>query len=409
MNGKNHQDNKVANRNLILKLISLHAPISRIALSKQTGLSKMSLTNIIHEFLEEGIVFEIGQVATAIGRHPILLDIVPASLHGAGLYISRDYIKGCIADLKGNIKKSIEIALGPYENSNSLCDKAIQITHELLVDDCTWPIGLGISAIGPIDSVAGMILAPPNFYGLHNIPIVQALLHHFDLPIFLENDMNTSALAEKYYGHAKNMKNFVYLGVTNGIGAGIVADGNLYRGDMGFGGEIGHTSIYFDGPPCSCGNKGCLELYASIPVIVSMAKSAISGGKVTMLTSLEEIDYAAICRCAGRGDALCIELLEHLCRFLCVGMVSMINLFDPQAVFLGHDIAIGGSLILSALQRQLQSSTISAGYKNTPILISKFEDVSPLIGSVSLVFDRLLFSSDLPEKLHKFKPHYRQK
>ncbi|HBQ64250.1 MAG TPA: hypothetical protein DD727_04870 [Clostridiales bacterium] len=172
---------------------------------------------------------------------------------------------------------------------------------------------------------------------------------------------------------------FLYVGVTNGIGAGIMVNHQLYEGHKGFGGELGHTTIDFHGPRCPCGNIGCLELYASIPVVLAKVSSPSWG------------DFL---RAAQSGDPQCLRRLDEMCDYLAVALVNAINTFDPEAIFIGHEIALAGNLVTERLRARIRNRTISASYKQVPILLSTFIDKAPLLGSATLVFDRL-FKGDI--------------
>lgn len=359
MRGKNQEENKKINKNLVLKLIITKGPISRIELSKKTSLTKMSITNIVNEFLQEGIIEEFGNSDTSMGRKPILLDVIPNCKLIIGVYISRNYIETFISDLKGTISSINRVRL-TNENNDSLSKKIIEsIDNVINQADKDKIIGIGISCIGPLDSKNCIILNPPNFYGICNLNIFELLNNRYNLPIHMDNDMNTAAMAEKYFGKAVDMANFIYVGVTNGVGAGIFANGALYKGNSGFSGELGHITVNAHGEKCSCGNIGCLEMYTSLPDNWNQANK----------TDLDEI-----------------------CKYLSVGLTTMVNLFDPECVFLGHDIALAEDAIRKTLSKELNRRMISAEYRSIEVEFSKFLDKSPIKGAVALVINNLISS-----------------
>ena len=227
---------------------------------------------------------------------------------------------------------------------------------------------------------------------MKSIPIKQLLEKEFGYEVNVDNDMNASALAEKLYGKAREISSFVYLGVTNGIGAGIITNDLLFAGDMGFSGEIGHTTINYEGPKCACGNTGCLELYASIPEIISQARNSIALGMDSVLRELEVIEWSDIIKYAETGDKLALNLIDRLCLYISIGLVSLANLFDPKIIYLGHDIALAGNLVTQRLEANLNDKIISSKYKKIPIEISAFGDKAPVVGTTAIVLDRLFNS-----------------
>jgi predicted NBD/HSP70 family sugar kinase len=308
------------------------------------------------------------------------------------LYISRDYIAVILSNLKCEIIEEKTGALAFEESEISFTDKIKTLIHSALRSDIARGkkvLGIGVACIGPLDIQNGVILEPPNFHTLKSIPIRQLLEQEFNCPVYVDNDMNASALAEKLYGKGRDVRNFVYIGVTNGIGAGIIAENTLFAGDMGFSGEIGHTIIDCDGPKCACGNTGCLELYASIPVIVSQAVNSIALGMVSKLSEHDVIEWKDIVRCAKASDRLALNLIDRLCLYISIGLVNMVNLFDPQIIYMGHDIALAGNLVTGKLKQYLAEKTISRRYKSVPVEISTFSDKAPVIGSVAILLNRL--------------------
>jgi len=265
-NASNLTTIKSSNRSLILKVLNSLGQASRAELSRVTGLTKTSITNIVGDLIASGIVCETGSLDSSSGRKPILLELVENALYAIGIYISRDFVYTNLVNLKGEIikERKYDFALTETQDTfvSAICENVKRILSESGVETSRI-LGIGVASIGPLDIHRGVILDPPNFRGLKSIPIVQALKEKFKFNVFLDNDMNASAIAEKILGSAKKASNFVYVGVTNGIGSGIVINNQIFRGSSGFAGEIGHTTIDIHGERCACGNLGCLELYAS--------------------------------------------------------------------------------------------------------------------------------------------------
>lgn len=343
MIAQNQSEAKSYNRNLILELLIRKAPISRIELSKVTGLSKMTVTNIINEMLEEGIVEETGAEEAAFGRKPIALRIKEWSKLFPGVYISRNYIYAVEGDLCGNIIK--EERVKTPNSTDGIIKEIYRMLDSIIFNTPDDKIqSIGVSSIGPIDYRGGAILNPPNFHGIKNIEIVRLLEERYKYRTVLDRDMNASAMAELLFGGAKDRSDYIYVGVSNGIGAAIMSEDKLYRGDGGFGGEIGHVTVDLNGKKCSCGNIGCLETYVSIK-------------------EGEPVD------------------LEKSCRYLSAGLVTLINLFDPAVIYLGHDIAREGERAARLLENEISRRYISREKKKVAVEISKFGDRSPVYGA----------------------------
>ena len=392
--GSNHQSTKIQNRCMVLKMICTGTNVTRIDISRQTGLSKMSISNIVNELIAEGYVTDqAGQLKNdSIGRNPISLEPNTEIYRVLGIYISRDCAVATLSNLKCDILSEIKCTFSFEESENSFIEKIKALTAGIHNSDKAIGkkiIGIGISCIGPLDIEDGIILEPPNFHKIRSIHIKDFLKKEFGYEVYLNNDMNASALAEKLYGKGKNISNFVYVGVTNGIGSGIIANNSLFEGSMGFSGEIGHMTINFDGPKCVCGNTGCLELYASIPEIVAQARTSVSLGMDSSLVRCSAIQWKDIVQQARIGDEFALNLIDRLCMYISIGLVSLINLFDPQVIYLGHDIALAGSIVTNKIQAYIKDKTISSRYKDLYIETSTFGENAPLIGSAAIVLDKL--------------------
>lgn len=392
--GFNQQSTKLQNKSMILKMICTSSNITRIDIAKQTGLSKMSVSNITNELINEGYVTDqAGELKNNnIGRNPISL-MPDSRIHIVlGIYISRDFAVGILSNLKCEILYRIQCSYSIEESETTFTEKIKGLVSNLTSSDQVKGknvLGIGVSCIGPLDLEHGIILEPPNFHKIKSIHIKEFLEKEFGYPVVLNNDMNASALAEKLYGSGRKYSDFVYFGVTNGIGSGIITNNAIFQGSLGFSGEVGHITIDFNGPKCSCGNAGCLELYASIPKIVEQAKNSISLGMVSSLTDYVTIEWKDIVAEALSGDNFSLKLIDMLCFYISIALISIINLYDPQIIYLGHDLAIADDLAAKKLEAYIADKTISHGYKQVPIAISTFKNEAPIIGSAALVLDRL--------------------
>lgn len=388
----NSKENKVLNRNNVIKMLMLHAPLSRIELSKFSGLSKMTLTNIINEFLEEGIVTEGEKGITATsGRKPITLSLSENGFAAIGVYISRSSVSGCVLSAVGKIHAIESVPLGLSDNQETF-EKKLRFVAGSLMRQAEghnlW--GIGVGAIGPVDIRSGTILNPPDFYGITEIPVKEILSTEYGMPVYIDNDMNAAAVAEKYFGLAKRMNDFIYIGVTNGIGAGIFSGGKLLAGSSGLAGELGHTAVDINGLPCPCGSRGCLELYADIKHTVARFRESAAAGAKTMVVSPDTADYRDLCTALESGDPLCASILNEQCRYLAAGITGIVNLFDPECIILGHELAHAGKFASEAIAQEVNSRTLFHDFKHVPVVVSSFYENTPLIGSAAQVFDRVL-------------------
>lgn len=376
--GINHADLKSRNRGLVLQAIACGERASRIDIARRIGLTKMTVTNIVAEWMAEGVVEERETAGNAaVGRNPVRLDLAPGAPRGLGVYLSRRAVTVIVADLKLDVAYRQSLALSD-ETAASLTDKLGRLADGALA----WkkarlpdaPLaGIGVSAIGPMDAKEGVLLHPTEFFGIRQFPVASFLRERYGLPVIVNNDMNAAALAEKLYGRGRRFDNFLYLGISNGIGSGIVSGGRLYQDNSGFVGEIGHMSIDYNGPLCSCGNRGCLEVYANMPVIRQRLREACPDR-----TPLDAEESEA-----GR------EVLADVSDKLAIALVNVGNLLDPQCVLIGHEGARLPGWCLQRIQDTVNARLLAAGSKHILVLRSTFGEDAPLLGSVCCIWQEL--------------------
>lgn len=353
---------------------------TRVDLSKRTKLTKMTVTNIFNELAAMGYVSEMeSDSSVKYGRNPMIVDIAATAPKIIGVYISRDNIVGVLSDLKLNIHERFTLALR-NETASTLMDKLIKCVTVLYPQN-DRVVGIGVSSIGPINAKAGVILNPLDFFGISNFPIKKIIEREFNCPVYTENDMNSSALAEMYYGSHKNLVDFLYVGITNGIGAGVICDNHLLKNQAGFASEIGHMVLDINGELCNCGNRGCLEAYMSMPKLMTRLRAETG----------KDMSFEEFC---ALDDERCRFVFNDVCRMLAVALTNTVNMLNSQIIFLGH---MGASLSADCIwniEEYINTHRASKDYGKVHVYPSSFGDESPVFGSVCLVASKI-FSGEL--------------
>ena len=408
--GRNQQYIKLLNRAVIYRTIRETGSISRAELALRTGLNPATLTHITRELLEQGLILEAGFGDSRGGRRRSLLRI--RSDHGyiIAIRLARNNIQGMLTDLdlRQVRRKTIQASTFVNHPLKITMPAMLALIHNLIEDSGLEPdqiLGIGISAPGPLDARQGVLIAPPNFPGWPSTPLREIVENETHLPTFLDNDANAAALAEKWFGAGRELDNFVFLLVDEGVGGGLVIDGDIYRGEHDVAGEIGHTSIDFDGIRCDCGNTGCLEIYAEPSVAVNYARQALLAGQVSQLcewvTDPEDLKFDHIIQAYHKQDELAVAAIDKILSPLAVGVVNAINTFDPQAVIIGGRLSQLGESLLDRLAPMVAERAMSHGEMTVRFLISNLGYEAPTIGAFSLVL-RELFQN--PE-FHTGKAH----
>lgn len=397
---KNLKYLRISNRAEIIRCLSIQGPISRIELASQLGLTKMAISSIVTEMIDEGLILELrthavysksrtilpenisedvshyenssNAVYAGAGRRPNILTIHAEHIQALGLYLSRDAIEGVQCDVTGKIIRTWNHPLDELTDSGNYLKKLDEILDTMLRETGSLHlVGIGISSIGPLDMSTGMLLSPANFHGIHNLPLTEFVQRKCSFPVILDNDMNAAVQAEQLYGTAKKYRHVVYLGIANGIGAGVISYGRIFQGSSGVGGELGHMSVNLDGPDCLCGNQGCLELYASIPVLLAQ-----SGFR----TVKEMVNQAV-------NDPASANFWQpRMMQALTTALVNIANIFDPEIILLGHQSVFLAPLLLPELENEVNKHIIQREIRHIPIRIAAFGEQTPLVGAAALVF-----------------------
>lgn len=243
--------------------------------------------------------------------------------------------------------------------------------------------------IGPLDCEAGVMLKPTDFYAeTEDFPLKDFLSTLTDLPIFISHDVAAAAMAEKLYGAAKNSQTFLFLSLDGGIGTGLYLDGRLYNGVSGQNGEIGHTSIRFDGEKCKCGNRGCLELYANAKALRRSAERYRAFLPKHRIFD-ESLNILEIIHLADDGDVLCTELLGEYCAYLSHALSNVITLMNIHEIYVGSPVEATRGAFERILSERLYKRLGSSVRELIQVKPSPLGVDAPLYGSIAVVMEQV--------------------
>ncbi|MFC1993027.1 ROK family protein [Chloroflexota bacterium] len=243
-----------------------------------------------------------------------------------------------------------------------------------------------VAAAGAIDTDRGVITLSPNLPGWRDIPLKDIVQERCQVDTFLINDANAAALGEHRFGVGKGTNNLVYITMGTGIGGGIIIDGNLYSGTCGSAGEIGHMTIDVNGPKCNCGNTGCLEALVSGTALSREAIRRIRQGERSSLAEIvkgriEDITAEAVEEAARSGDSLASDVIFKAATYLGIGMVNLVNIFNPDMIVVGGGMANMGDLLLEPARQVVKERAFQISAQAVRILPSQLGDDAGLIGA----------------------------
>ncbi len=252
--------------------------------------------------------------------------------------------------------------------------------------------GISIAAAGAMDIKKGIITASPNLPGWRNVPLRDILGNEFGITTYLINDASAAALGEYYLGVGRGMSNLVYLTVSTGVGGGIIIDGRLYIGANGSAGEIGHMTIAADGPQCSCGNYGCLEVLASGTAVAKEAVRRVELGEKSSLIEIangkiKSITAETVSLAAKQGDYLAGEIVNDAAYYLGIGIANVINIFNPEMVIIGGGMSKMGDMLLKPARRVAKQRAFQLPARTARIVRARLGGNAGIVGAAAYVLD----------------------
>ena len=274
-----------------------------------------------------------------------------------------------------------------------IAELAVRVRSDAADAGLAAPIGIGISAPGPLDPWRGVVVAPPNLAGWRDVPLAAAVEDALDLPAFLERDTNVAVLAEWRYGAARGTSDAVYITVSTGIGGGIVSGGRAVIGPDGTAGEIGHMTVEVDGPACACGGQGHVEAIASGTALAEAARALLAEGRSEALARLAaeepEVDAKLLSRAADEGDAEATRALERAWVAVGAACASLVNLLNPEVIVIGGSIARHRPRLFDVAREEVARRAFDVPARRVRIVPAALGDDVSLIGSLPIVNDRI--------------------
>ncbi|WP_100408040.1 ROK family transcriptional regulator [Bacillus solitudinis] len=333
---------KELNRSAVINVIRRHGPISRTELAKITKLGQSTMTKIIEELNNFGLVNEIGEANSTGGRKAILLEFNKLFANAIGIKIMQDHLIFALTDLQANIIEKKEIYFESSSDTQLIINLMKDTIKQLLIEnylEINNLIAIGIAVSGLVNGKEGVVLSSP-LLNWNNVNLAGPLKEEFHLPVLIDNDVNAYTYAELEFGYGRNSDQFICISIGDGIGASFVIDKKLYKGEYGGAGEFGHSIINVDGRPCYCGQNGCLETYLSNQSLNLTAQEFFSRYPNSDLFR-KSINYEAITSAAKNGDPLAFVLFEQVSKYLSVGLINAINIFNPKKIVLIGEALLG--------------------------------------------------------------------
>jgi glucokinase-like ROK family protein len=385
------------NTAVILDVLRRCAPLSRAELAARTGLNRSTVSIIVNSLIEEGFAQETDLQSSKIGRPGMLLVLNPKGGFAVGVEIGVDFISVILTDFVANVLWRQRVPSNPSEDQIRILDRASELTQEAIaagVEQGLRPLGIGVGVPGLVDTLQGKLIFAPNLRW-ENVPLRLMWSQRFDLPIFIENEANAAALGEYYFGVARGVDSFIYLSAGIGLGGGVMIDGKLFRGSSGYAGEVGHMTVDPDGDLCGCGKRGCWETKVGPRAVLRGVRKILADGMPSLINdlaggNLNQVTFDIVVKAARSKDPVALEALQSVGEYLGIGVVNLINIFNPELIVLGGALSLANEFLMPVIEGSVCNSALKPPCENIRFTASAHGEDACVMGAVALVLDDIL-------------------
>jgi N-acetylglucosamine repressor len=397
------------NRNLVLNVLRTGAA-SRADVVRTTGLSPTTVSAIVSELVESGLINEVGEGKSSGGRPPLLLRIDDERNYIVGLKVTRFDISIAVTDLRAEVLHSelveldglgaAELSGHPFGSPHATEVDPASVLDQLCIATADavrkagvgldQVVGIGIGLAGLVEAGTGICRYSPAF-GWRNVAVAGPLAQRLGRPVLVDNDVNTLTVAEQWFGRGHGVDDFVVVTVGVGVGAGIVIDGKLCRGSRGAAGEIGHLPVGGSTVRCRCGRRGCLEALSSDQAVLRYIDEALQRGETSSVARADtsSLTMGEVREAAESGDSVAAKALEKAGHALGVGIATLVNLLNPRLVILSGEGTLAGPLRSDAALAAMQERTFADLDRDVEFVVDSADDVSWARGAACIVLGEL--------------------
>jgi len=384
----NRQLIKDINRSLVLNLIKSHGPISRTDIARMSGLGLSTVSGITRALLSAGLIHEMASGESSGGRRPILLSVDPKAGYAIGLKLTESEIIMALTDLDATV---LHREIVPVHDTREPSGYIAQVEHAIdglmsasrVARDKLMGIGVGMSGFIDHESGTCRYSAILNW---RDVPLQDEMEALFDVPVLVDNDVNTLTQFEAMFGSGQGIQDFLVVTIGRGVGLGTVIHGQVYRGSQGGAGEFGHITVREGGPLCSCGKHGCLEALVAEPALVAQAQAA---GLEDALPTGEPLTPASLARLAHEGNEVAAAIYGRAGQVLGVSLANLVNLFDPARVIVSGEGARAGEHLFGPMREALKAHLFNGLGDALQLLVEPLDDDAWARGAASLVLSEV--------------------
>ena len=378
------------NASLVLRHLWKERELSRAELARRTGMARSTISLIVQELLDLGLVQESHLAPSGGGRPPIVLRFEDDRNRILGVELGHGQVSVIVTNLRGSILAYESLQHNVHSDPQGTLVRMRELGDTALAATGDAPLaGVGLAIPAPVDMTDPDRLAPRILARWKDVRPGRALAEAYDVPVFVDNEANLGALAEGWWGAGRGVATFAYIRADDGVGAGFLVDGAIYRGSTGIAGEIGHTAIDSSGPRCRCGLYGCLEAMVGQHAILARMRARLAGGSHSTL-DVDDLSLASILKAAHEGDELSQDVIEEAGRYLGVATANLLNLMNPALVVLGGSLRAAGELALTPMRQAIRERALWTSVDQADVVAGRLGTEDVALGAATLVLQALL-------------------
>jgi glucokinase-like ROK family protein len=398
---------KMRNMSAILLMLLRHSEISRVGLADLTGLSTTTITNLVAELIEHGVVMQDESELPrderrGVGRPRKTLYLVPEARYVVGIHFGVGSVRVALTDLLARpvgvdmLEHPLDLPVVEVLTRTAAMAKAVIARAKGI--DRHRIIGVGVGASGLVDPQSGVNVLAPNL-NWHDVPLGEYFAHQLRLPVTVDNNVRAMALGEALFGAGKDVYSLACVYARVGVGAGIVVGGRLYYGGGAGAGEIGHMTVLPEGGlACRCGNTGCLETLVSEQVIVQEARAIAhqepAGHLARHLAEGPGTPLERVFEAARAGDGPTLAMLQERARYMGIALANLVNILNPELIVLGGIFAQGWDVLLPVVQATMRQRAFANLGDKVRIAPPSFDGDSGVVGAASLALNRFFYQQE---------------
>jgi predicted NBD/HSP70 family sugar kinase len=373
------------NRSAIVRMIVSSGPIARTQIAKTLGLSPATVTAVTRELLDQGVIRVAERAPSKGGRPALLLELVGGAASAFGVKIAPDHLFGVRVDLEAQLVQHYEAPFDP--TGDGAIDRLTEILGDWIRQVPGDPplLGVGLGVAGVFDARTGTLNSP--LLGWRDVKLAQVVQEALGLPVFVDNDVNTLAVAERLYGRGHDIENFLTVTIGRGVGLGIVTDGDIYRGFGGGAGEFGHTFAVEDGTVCKCGKRGCLETVVADPALLA------EGRRLGLLDEEESIERLR--ELAQEGQLQARQIFHNAGTQLGRAVANLVNVLGPEVVLVSGEGTQAWPYLGEAFAAAYETNVFPP-LGDVPVEVDPWDESKWAIGAATLVL-RSTFGASLDD------------